>query len=224
MCLLGLAACAPAVKTPGAGAGGAAEEGARVETAPLDDTAYVFPIARGTLPTNPDLMPNAERGYRGGVHQGMDLYGLESGDTLPCGTPVRNARAGWVVRADREWKQMFPKEYDRLTAVLKDGPNEELLDRLRGRQVWIRAADGMTFRYCHLAETAVDVQVGVAVAAGVPLGKVGNTGTIDGARGTGRNCHLHFEIWPTEAAWLGKGLAPRAACALYGKLFGLEGR
>lgn len=220
-----LAVCAgcaaPAPRTPRPPDG--PPPGARAEAVPLADQGYVFPIERGVLPADESLMPNADRGYRGGMHQGIDLYGLAGGSILPCETPVVNAHEGWVVRADREWSPMAAREYERITAALRAAPNEAFLDRLRGRQVWIRSGDGVTYRYCHLASLAPGVEIGVRVAAGIPLGTVGNTGTQDGARGSRKNCHLHFEIWPTEESWLGKGLSPRRALEEYARRFGMAG-
>jgi murein DD-endopeptidase MepM/ murein hydrolase activator NlpD len=183
---------------------------------------WAFPIANGALPMERELLPNATREYRSGVHEGVDIYSKAGVDTPMCREPVLNARRGWIVRADRAWQPMQMSQYEAIIAGLKKGLNEELLDRLRGRQVWVRTEDGTVLRYCHLSEVAPDIQVGIKVEAGTRLGSVGNSGTADDARGTGRNCHLHFEIWPAPDGYLGKGSSPRGARALYAKLFNLK--
>ena len=69
---------------------------------------------------------------------------------------------------------------------------------------------------------ATGIQVGLQIPPGTELGKVGNSGTSDGARGTDLNCHLHFEVWLKPDAYLGKKLTPERARGRYAKLFGME--
>jgi len=206
----------------------------RVEAPPpaVQDTGWQFPLADGVLPTEPELLPNAGREYRSGVHQGVDLFFVhQDGELVACGTPVLNARTGTVSRADREWQPMSVKDYDTTTAGLRAGapPSTERaaqddfrLDRLRGRQIWVTCDDGTLIRYCHLLSIDPSVAVGLKIARGVVIGKVGNSGTADGAAGTAKNCHLHFEVWPTPDAFLGKGMSSAAARKAYAKLFGIE--
>lgn len=205
----------------------------KVETPPatVQDAGWQFPLADGVLPTEPELLPNAERGYRGGVHQGVDLFFVhKDGELVNCGTPVLNARTGTVSRADKDWQPMSVKDYDTTTAGLRAAapPTAERaasddfrLDRLRGRQVWVTCDDGVLIRYCHLAAIDPAVTVGLKIARGVVIGRVGNSGTADGAAGIPRNCHLHFEVWPTPDAFLGKGQSSSAARKAYAKLFGM---
>lgn len=189
----------------------------------IQDAGWQFPIARGVLPVEPELLPNAERGYRGGIHQGVDLfYARQDGELLACGERVLNARTGTVTRADKDWPEMTVKEYENTTTRLKAVPDEARLDRLRGRQVWVSCDDGVLIRYCHLMAIDPSIDVGLKIAHGIVIGQIGNSGTADGAAVTGKGCHLHFEVWPTPDAYLGKGLSAREARKAYARLFGME--
>ena len=57
-----------------------------------------------------------------------------------------------------------------------------------GHYLVIRGTDGRDYVFMHMRE-ASPLTAGTAVAAGAPIGHVGNTGGSSGA-------HLHFEIWP----------------------------
>lgn len=186
---------------------------------PLEDESYHFPMAGGSIPVDHTLLPNARRAYRAGVHEGVDLFTRSDGSAIICGEPVLNSRKGWVIRADHDWQRVSEREYKMITTQLKEKPDDDLLDRLRGLQVWVRSDDGVVIRYCHLRDIVPIIRVGVNVAPGIQLGTVGNTGTSDGSRGTGRNCHLHFEIWPTTDSYLGKGASPKRARRAYADLF-----
>lgn len=192
------------------------------ESRDLHYAGWVFPIGNGSMPADPKLLPNAVREYRSGSHEGIDIYHLQNGDGLPCNTPVLNAHAGWIIRADHSWPPMTAKEYDANINLLNEGAEqgqEVALDRLRGCQVWVRTDDGMLLRYCHLNAVAPHAQVGSKIAAGIVLGYVGNSGTVSSVKGPWKNCHLHFEIWPTPETYLGKGLSPQEAGRLYTNLF-----
>ena len=189
---------------------------------PFPGVVFQFPVADGTLPLQQELMPGAPREYRGGVHEGVDIYYKSGTSKVACNEPVLNAAEGWVIRSDAVWKAMTEKEYDSLTQRLKKVYDENLLDRLRGRQVWVRTPDGITVRYCHLESVAPGIEAGIRVNPGVVIGAIGNTGTADGARLNGRNCHLHLEIWMPDGKFLGKGLSPRETREAWNALFGFS--
>jgi murein DD-endopeptidase MepM/ murein hydrolase activator NlpD len=92
-----------------------------------------------------------------------------------CGTTVASALPGEVT--NRRWQSAA------------------------GNYVVIQAADGTSQAYMHLIEPA-SVKVGQEVAAGQPIGRVGQTGRASG-------CHLHFEFW-TAPGWYmgGKSIDP----------------
>lgn len=198
------------------------EKPAPVPTPP-NGVSLLFPIKDGALPRldQPTLMPGAKRNYRGGVHEGVDFFNRANGDGLACGEPIRNAADGWVVRIDAAWKPVMQNEYENLTRSIKKVHDEAMLDRLRGRQVWVKTEDGTILRYCHLNTVAEGIQVGTRLNAGTVLGTMGNSGTADGARATGKNCHLHFEIWPAGGGFLGAGLTPAETRALWESFFGI---
>ncbi len=77
-----------------------------------------------------------------------------------------------------------------------------------GLFVAIVGVDGVRYYGAHLRRVAPNVEPGLRVAAGAPLGRVGDTGS---ARGTGS--HLHFGLsWPTPAGhwWIRRGVVPPA--------------
>jgi len=196
------------------------------ESGPVSGQAFVktgclIPVPGGRLPEVNEiiLLPGAPRIYRGGIHEGIDFYNYSNNKRIPCGESVINVCDSWVVRVDSDWMPMSLDEYLRITEALKLKFDDKLLDRLRGKQVWTETEDGTIFRYCHLQEVSGDVRLGKRVLAGTKLGTVGNTGTEGGATGTGDNCHLHFEVWPTPSVYLGKGMGYRDAREEFVKLF-----
>ena len=67
-----------------------------------------------------------------------------------------------------------------------------------GNYLVITGEDGRSYVYMHMAAAAT-VAVGQRVAAGQPVGAVGETGRASG-------CHLHFELW-TAPGWYKGGAA-----------------
>jgi murein DD-endopeptidase MepM/ murein hydrolase activator NlpD len=169
---------------------------------------FIFPIKGAYLPDRLSVFPGARRVYRYGVHEGLDIYSFDQDMEVEIGYPVRAAADGVVVRADLDYQEMSPIEYENLisqTIALHATP-EELEDKLRGRQVWIEHKYGVTTRYVHLSRIADGVAVGVPVSKGQVIGYVGVSGTSSGVYGTGQYPHLHFEIRLRDN-YLGKGLS-----------------
>ncbi|GIX06834.1 MAG: hypothetical protein KatS3mg115_1237 [Candidatus Poribacteria bacterium] len=88
--------------------------------------------------------PGDPRPYRHGVHQGIDFYGVS------WGTAVYPIAPGIVIRADHDYRPMSPEDRAamlRRCAEIGATPGEwgvppdpiwgDVLDRLRGRQVWL---------------------------------------------------------------------------------------
>ena len=94
-----------------------------------------------------------------------------------------------MIRADHDYVEHTIAEYEAIiadaTAALDTPP--ELLDELRGRQVWIRHAGGFITRYAHLATIAEPVVVGARVRQGDIIATTGNSGTLEAAQGTRRD-------------------------------------
>jgi murein DD-endopeptidase MepM/ murein hydrolase activator NlpD len=182
-----------------------------------------MPIAGACLTIEPNLLPNATRAYRFGIHEGVDFYQGYSCATIGLGTPVLAAKAGVVIRADFDYTPLSPAELDNLLArsEVQGYTDAEALDRFRGRQVWIDHGNGIVTRYAHLAGLHPDLAVGKAVAAGDIVGFVGNSGTPESVTNPGAEMHLHFEI-RIGVGFLGSGLSPLAARALYAQAFGVS--
>lgn len=167
-----------------------------------------MPIPGASLPSDPAHLPGAPRTYRRGVSQGFDFYGEEGGVPVVFGTPVIAATNGTVVRADRAYTEPDPASWEALlVAVSESGATEEQLDRLRGRQVWIRGENGRVFRYAHLSAVREGLEEGQRVVRGQVIGFVGNSGTDDGVRGGTGGARLHFEIWNGDE-FFGEDMSP----------------
>jgi murein DD-endopeptidase MepM/ murein hydrolase activator NlpD len=186
---------------------------------------YVPPVPGATLSSRAAHWPNANRAYRNGRHEGFDFYdGAVSGTaTITFGTPIVSVADGLVVRADHDYVEMDQATYDRIIAEARAAMMTPagILDRLRGRQVWIEHAGGFITRYAHLASIPAGLVVGGVVVQGQEIGTTGNSGTIDGVLGTREDPHPHVEIWSGET-FLGQGLEPEGIFALAGQLFGQQ--
>lgn len=188
-------------------------------------SGYVLPVAGSTISSRSAHWPNAPRAYRNGTHEGFDFYaGAVSGITqIAYGTPIAAVADGIVVRADQGYVELTVEAYDGLidqTQRLLSTP-PEVLDQLRGRQVWIEHAGGFITRYAHLSEIPADLQVGARVAQGQVVGFTGNSGTVEAVENTRDGPHPHVEIWK-GTTYLGQGLEPAEIYEVAGQLFGLD--
>ena len=179
-----------------------------------------FPIVGAELPQDPSFLPNARRAYRQGVNQGFDFYGEDAGIPVPYGTPVIAVADAAVTRTDTDYRELEPEAWRTLLAeVAQGGAEEEQLNSLRGRQVWLRTDDDVTLRYGHLSRIAEGLTVGDRVYRGQVIGYVGNSGTDDGVAGSTRGARLHFEVWQPDGTFLGEGLDEEAVRAAASSLF-----
>lgn len=155
-------------------------------------TGFALPVGY-TLPDDPDLLPGSARDYRGGYHEGIDF-------PLAFGMPVAAAKAGRIVRIDRDYVEWSVEEQIAGEDVgFRAGYTPEaILDKLRGRQVWIDHGYGVITRYAHLQSVEL-LSVGSIVEQGTVIGRVGNSGTKAGP-------HLHIEIRVGDG-YLGDGLS-----------------
>ena len=169
---------------------------------------FELPVAE-PLVIDAMLLPGAPRAYRAGIHEGIDFR-------APYGMPVHAARDGVVVRVDAayvEWP--YAERAAALAAAVRDGgASPEILDRIRGRQVWIDHGDGVVTRYAHLSRLS-ELHVGQRVAAGEVIGAVGASGYPEGGP------HLHFEIRVGDG-YLGEALSAEDVAYLVKRAFGAD--
>jgi len=154
-------------------------------------------------------LPGAPRDYRNGTHQGTDFYNGFSGVPVHRGTPVLAAADGIVIRIDHTYTEMTGEEraeYRRVSAQAETTP-EDILDKFRGRQVWLEHRGKLITRYAHLDTVSTDLEVGDSIQAGRQIGTVGNSGTPPAITGGTGEMHLHFEVW-LNGFYLGEGLPP----------------
>lgn len=163
----------------------------------LQVRGLTMPIAGMDLPQRLNSLPGAPRHYRYGVHQGIDFYAFPDGTTVTTSTEVLAARDGIVIRADWDYVPPTRSQMDDWLATCrqKGYTPEDVLDHLRGRQVWLEHGDGLITRYVHLSSIADGVKVGKEVAQGQVIGTVGNSGTPESLDNPNGEVHLHFEIW-----------------------------
>ena len=184
---------------------------------------FSIPVAGACVPTSELLLPGSPRAYRNGTHEGVDFY---SGDVGGCpaelsvtlATPTLAAKQGVVIRADWDYVELTQADLDAAAAAGFQG--EEILDRFRGRQIWIDHGDDIVSRYAHLGAIAAGIQVGQTVAAGQIVGFAGESGTPESVQAPGTDVHLHFEIRVGDG-YLGQGLPIAQARALYLEAFGI---
>jgi murein DD-endopeptidase MepM/ murein hydrolase activator NlpD len=181
---------------------------------------FRYPIEGACLPTNDDLMPNAPREYRFGIHEGIDFYNGDACVPIERGMPVLAAKTGVVIRADHDYQAITAEEMDALLARCEQQgcTSEADLDRLRGCQVWLDHGNGIVTRYAHLLAADEGIKVGMVVAAGQVIGYVGNSGTPEGISDTTLENHLHFEI-RVGSGYLGQGLSPEQTRRLCERAF-----
>lgn len=132
------------------------------------------------------------------------------------GDPVFAAGPGVIYRIDHGYLEPPIEEREeqlKICTETKDTP-EDILDKLRGRQVWLVHPHGVITRYAHLSEVCSDLQEGDQIEAGDFIGNIGNSGTSEGAQGNTLNAHLHFEIW-IDSNFLGEGLSPQETRELW---------
>lgn len=203
-------------------------------SAPLhDDFAYLssglflLPCAGVNVPQRSNLLPNAPRSYRSGIHRGIDF-------PAPYGREVRAVADGVVIRADQGYREIsneFRESLLHKAATIKRTPSDVFEHVLLGRSVIldhgleIVPGKRLISIYAHLAEINGDLRTGASVKRSQLLGLVGNSGTSDGAKGTKNGAHLHFEIIIQDEEgerFLGQGFPQAELLDLLGTVFSRE--
>ena len=182
--------------------------------------ALVSPVACAAAPLNsPDVMPNAPRAYRTGIHQGIDY---------PCGRghSVVASLDGRVVVAAGDYRTPTPAHRNALLAVpaQRNSAPPFTLIALYGNYVvvdhgLINGVGHVITIYAHLETVGPEIRVGTPVRAGAPLGTIGNTGLPHNAAGDpDGGAHLHWEIH-IDDRYLAAGLSSADTRAVYTALF-----
>ncbi|TVQ32515.1 MAG: M23 family metallopeptidase [Wenzhouxiangella sp.] len=185
----------------------------------------VSPIPGATFSLAASHLPGAPRDYRNGIHQGFDFFNGVSGKPLADDEAIVAIADGEIIRIDHEVED---EDADALGFWATLSPDEGFvgefaLDRLRGRQVWIRHAQGHVSRYAHLSMVHPELQLGDTVEQGQAIGLMGNSGVPPTETQPNPAPHLHFELWsPDGTTYLGQGLSPLDSHRLIAALFGLD--
>jgi murein DD-endopeptidase MepM/ murein hydrolase activator NlpD len=182
-----------------------------------------MPIVGATLPDLDNLLPGAPRAYRNGIHQGFDLNNGHIGVPTAYSGPAIAAKDGVVIRATLAFEEMTVQEHAEVIATSQATGTTppDLLDKLRGRQVWIDHGHGIVTRYVHLSGIASDITEGKKVRAGDIVGFVGNSGTEAAANGTRAGAHLHFEL-RIDDRYLGEGMSYGEIRETANRIFGIN--
>ena len=186
-------------------------------------SGYTVPVEGATISSRAALLPGAPRAYRNGTHEGFDFYSGSVSVVIEYGTPVRSVAPGTVIRADQSYVEMTEEGYSQVIETSKRSLNTpvELLDKLRGRQVWVEHAGGYISRYAHLASIPATLVVGSKIKQGDVIGETGNSGTLEAVQNTKDEPHPHVEIWKGDA-YLGHGLEPAKIYELAEQVFGVK--
>jgi murein DD-endopeptidase MepM/ murein hydrolase activator NlpD len=155
------------------------------------------PVPGASISTKESHLPGAPRTYRNGYHEGIDWYSGTSGLTIDINTPIVSVADGVVVRADVDYVEMERDEregYLSWSGQLTDTPTF-ILDKLRGRSVWVQYDHGVMVRFVHLSRIEEGIAVGERVQRGDILGYVGNSGTSFAINGDEHGgLHLHADL------------------------------
>lgn len=191
---------------------------------PAAAEGFAFPLPGACLPSSNNL-PGAPRSYRKGQNPGFVFTGENACVPVRYGTGVIASASGTVVKSELSYKELSKAEFDALLKAVKNGASPEQMDKLRGREVWIRHADGLTTVYAHLSAIPSRVKAGAKVQKGDWIGRVGNSGTELGVLGNQGGARLLFELWdgePDKDRFFGQGLATDALKAQAKLRFGLN--
>lgn len=157
--------------------------------------------------------------------QGFDFVNGTAGRLLVADEEVVAVADGKILRIDRDY---VPADKEELVfwAAMAEGEGfgrDYALDRLHGRQVWIRHDTGHVSRYSHLSEVRRDLTLGDRVEQGEPVGLMGRTGIPPTEHLPEPQPRLHFQLWNQQGdRYLGQGLTGLEIHQLLSRVFSDE--
>ena len=211
-CAAPTASIAPEISTPKNGFLFYIDEGVNLHTDELLQTIQL-PSQNYSVPEYSNLLPNALREYRAGIHEGIDF-------PTPLNTPIMAVSSGIVVRSNPTHSDVDIDTYKAFletTQKLSKTPDDIYNYILLGKSIIIDHGYTIVpnFRtisvYAHLSNIAEGILPGVNVEKGQVIGLAGNTGTSSGALRNAKGAHLHWEIHfenTTGRYFLGQNIPP----------------
>ena len=211
-CAAPTASIAPEISTPKNGFLFYIDEGVNLHTDELLQTIQL-PSQNYSVPEYSNLLPNALREYRAGIHEGIDF-------PTPLNTPIMAVSSGIVVRSNPTHSDVDIDTYKAFletTQKLSKTPDDIYNYILLGKSIIIDHGYTIvpTFRtisvYAHLSSITEGILPGIKVEKGQVIGLAGNTGTSSGALRNDRGAHLHWEIHfenTTGRYFLGQNIPP----------------
>jgi murein DD-endopeptidase MepM/ murein hydrolase activator NlpD len=211
-CAAPTASIAPEISTPKNGFLFYIDEGVNLHTDELLQTIQL-PSQNYSVPEYSNLLPNALREYRAGIHEGIDF-------PTPLNTPIMAVSSGIVVRSNPTHSDVDIDTYKAFletTQKLSKTPDDIYNYILLGKSIIIDHGYTIVpnFRtisvYAHLSSIAEGILPGVNVEKGQVIGLAGNTGTSGGALRNAKGAHLHWEIHfenTTGRYFLGQNIPP----------------
>ncbi|MCR6111272.1 M23 family metallopeptidase [Bacillus sp. A301a_S52] len=155
------------------------------------------PIEEASVSTIENHLPGAPREYRNGYHEGIDWYDYSTGAEITTDTPVYGMGEGTVVRVDSDFEDYSSADVrnEDLDYAAEIGHTPEyILDRLRGKQVWVQYDNGVMNRFAHLHAVADGLDVGQVIDENTIIGYVGNSGTSSALEDGDGDLHLHQDL------------------------------
>ncbi len=187
--------------------------------------ALLTPIPGATFSLAEKHLPGAPGHNGSGSHQGFDFLNGSSGRPLASDEPIVAIADGIILRID-DANDSHGDEELAFYAEISGEPGfvgEFALDRLLGRQVWIRHDTGHISRYAHLSEVHPRLKPGDAVQQGQPIGLIGNSGLMSMTDQLDPPSRLHFELWSSDgSAFLGQDQTPLEIHRQLARHFGPE--
>ena len=188
-------------------------------------TGLVSPIEGATFSLDTAHFPRTAGERDNGIDTGFIFINGASGRPLADDEAVRAVADGEIIRIDRNYEPPEPNilKFWRQNAAEPGPIADYALDKLRGRQVWIRHEHGHVSRYAHLSEVHPELQPGDPVEQAQAVGLMGNSGIIASKDQWNAAPRLQFELWSADGDhYLGQGLTALESHRTIASLFADE--